>query len=115
MPLPFENFLPLFPVPRHSHLRIHGLQLEPLLFGPSWAAMEYELAGAMHRSLKAYWGRIEERRGANDFINPTAEVRVPPLLAVFASGFLQAFKLDCFEESIALQQVTLVFQRFWTI
>ncbi len=51
------------------------LQIEPLLFGPSWAAMEYELAGALHRSLKAYWGRLEERRGeARDFINPTSEV-----------------------------------------
>ena len=67
------------PLNQETHTRVRGLQLEPLLFGPSWAAMEYELAGAMHRSLKAYWGRIEERRGADDFINPTAEVLdLPP-------------------------------------
>jgi len=50
-------------------------QAEPLLFRPSWAAMESELAGAMHHSLRAYWARLEARQAeASDFINPTAEV-----------------------------------------
>lgn len=43
-----------------------------LLFEPSWAIIEYELAGTLYQGLKSIWAKM--KAGPNDFIDPTAEV-----------------------------------------
>ena len=44
-----------------------------LVFEPSWAVIEYELAGSLYTGMKQFWNDIKAS-GAKDFINPTPEV-----------------------------------------
>ena len=44
-----------------------------LVFEPSWAVIEYELAGSLYAGMKQFWNDIKAS-GAKDFINPTPEV-----------------------------------------
>lgn len=49
-----------------------------LLFEPSWAMIEYELAGSLYTGLKSCWARL--KAGPNDFVDPTPEVNHPAFI-----------------------------------
>lgn len=61
---------------RHGFKRMQGGRL---LFEPSWALIEFEVAGALYKGLKTFWHRVQHESG-KDFINPTPEVLITPSL-----------------------------------